>query len=548
MACTVGAAAASANAEPVPEAPFLVRPQMFGAKGDGKTLDTKALNAAIEKVHLNGGGTVYLSPGAYLCGTVILRSKVSLFLEAGAVLLGSTNIADYTPQPGPGLEDDAGQRHLLFARDAEDITISGPGLINGQGPSFWEPTHRGPVPEQDQWKDVATFDYKPKQRVSPMLEFVHCTRVRVEQVHIENSAGWTMRLINCDSAVIEGINIKNPIIGPNVDGIDVSNSSNIRIANCMIDTADDAICLKSEVRNPYSPDNIVTRNITVTNCILSSCCNGFKFGTAGHGGFENIVFSNSVIFNDEVNYPERVISGIAIEVVDGGWAEGVVITGVRMQRTRTPIFIRLGNRTPGTDGKPGRIRGLMLSDIHAEKAILTSSITGIPGFPVEEVTLSNIRIQTDEAGKAEWSERSIPEESAAYPEARMFGRLPAYGLYVRHAKAIRLRNLSLGGSTKEERPALWFDDAIEIEVDGLRLAHRTDRAPAIVLSQTHSAWIRASRGHDGASSLVHLQGPNNRDILLSGNDLRKASRAVSADVPDALKEVTIAASNIFPTP
>jgi polygalacturonase len=523
--------------------PFLF-PQSFGAKADGQTLDTVAINTAIRQASAQGGGTVYMAAGTYLCGTITLESRVTLYLEAGAVLLGSKNVADYTPQPGPGPHSDAGQLHLIFARDAEDATLAGPGKIDGQGPSFWVPSGRSKLPIEEHWRDVATYDFKPLPRVSPMLEFVACKHLRVEQVRIENSSGWTMRLINCDSVVVDGISIKNPVVGPNVDGIDISNSSNVRIANALIDTADDAICLKSEVHNPYSTENIVTRNITVTNCMLSSCCNGFKFGTAGHGGFENVLFSNSIIVNNEVDYSERVIAGIAIEVVDGGWAEGIVMTGIRMQRTRTPIFLRLGNRTPNPNGRAGWMKGVMLSDIHATGCILTSSITGIPDFNVEDITLSNIHIQTEEPGKHEWATRKVPEQVPAYPEARMFGRLPSYGLYARHVHGLRLRDLVFETLTSEGRPAIQCDDVSDLEISGLRVPEHGTGSAVIALHDTRTAWLRTGRAPAGVPAYVALSGAITDDILLTENDLRKAVNTVSMASNVSASAATVAGSNL----
>ncbi len=524
--------------------PFLT-PQQFGAKADGKTLDTAALNTAIARASSQGGGTVYVPAGTYLCGTVILRSRVTLYLEAGAVILGSKDVNDYTPQPGPRLNEDAGQRHLIFARDVEDVTLAGPGKIDGQGRSFWVPSGRKPLPPEQHWRDVATFDYKKLPRVSPMLELVACKRLRLEQVRLQNSSGWTMRLINCDGVLVDGISIKNPVFGPNCDGIDVTNSSNVRIANTLIGTADDAICLKSEIHNPYSPENLFTRNITVTNCILSGCCNGFKFGTSSHGGYENIVFNNSVIFNDDVDLAERIIAGIAIEIVDGGWAEGVIISNIRMQRTRTPIFLRLGNRTPNADGKAGRLKGVLLSDIHATGAILTSSIVGIPGFDVEDVTLSNIRISTDEEGKREWVSRPIPEEAGKYPEARMFGRLPAYGFYCRHARGIRMRDVVLDASAKEERPAIYCDDVKDIEIVGLRVPARNTGSPVIEMQDTTNAWIRNGRAPADAPAYVSLKGSRTAEILLSENDLRGASTPLHLDAGVNRQSATVANTNVL---
>jgi Glycosyl hydrolases family 28 len=188
--------------------------------------------------------------------------------------------------------------------------------------------------------------------------------------------------------VIRGIKIRNPIIGPNTDGIDPTCCRNVFISDCDIATGDDCICLKSE--GPYGRMGL-TKNITITNCVMTCCCNGLKFGTATRGGFENITFSNSVIYNEDVALNARVIAGIAIEMVDGGWVDGVAISNIRMQRVRTPIFVRLGARR-----EAGRLRGVMIDNVHATGAILTSSITGIPGHSVEDVSLTNIRIESEE--------------------------------------------------------------------------------------------------------------------------------------------------------
>jgi hypothetical protein len=506
-------------------------PQHFGAKADGKVLDSNAINSAINHAHDAGGGVVYLGPGTYLCGTVVLKSRVTLYLEAGAVLLGSKNMNDYTPQGGPSAAGDAGQRHLLFARDVDDVTIMGAGRIDGQGKSFWVPSGRKQVPAEERWGDVATLYWKPLPRVSPMIELVDCRRLHIEHVRVENSSGWTMRLINCSNVVVDGISIKNPVYGINVDGIDVTNCSDVRIANCSIDTADDAICLKSE--NPYGISAPACRNITVTNCTMTGCCNGFKFGTRTEGAFENITFSNSVIHNDDVDLNARIISGICLEMVDGGSVDGVTIVGIRMQRTRTPIFLRLGNRTPRKTGQPGTLRNILISDILASGAIFTSSITGVPGYDIEDVTLSNIRVDTLEETREDWLSRAIPEQANAYPEARMFGRLPAWGLYLRHARGLRLRDLWLTSPAEQNTPAILCDDVKQIEISGLRATARAQNVSTMTFQNVQDAWIRDTQVMAGTPSLLHASGSSSTNLLISGCDLRGAHEVVtrSAELP-----------------
>jgi hypothetical protein len=489
----------------------------YGAQGDGKAKDTAAIQRAVDECTAAGGGMVYLSPGKYLSGTVVLKENVTFHLEAGATLLGSTDLADYRHESGPPKLGDANGKHLLFAREAKNVTLSGAGVIDGQGHAFWVPSGRKTPPPEDGWRDVATYDWKPLDRPSPMVEFFGCTNLRIEDVTLANASGWTLRPIECDTVVIRGIKIRNPIIGPNTDGIDPTCCRNVFISDCDIATGDDCICLKSE--GPYGRMGL-TKNITITNCVMTCCCNGLKFGTATRGGFENITFSNSVIYNEDVALNARVIAGIAIEMVDGGWVDGVAISNIRMQRVRTPIFVRVGARREG-----GRLRGVMIDNLHATGAILTSSITGIPGHAVEDVSLTNIRIETDEGGKAEWAGRPIPEVEKAYPEARMFGRLPSYGIYVRHAAGVKLDNLRFTTARADQRPAIHCEDVDELRVDRLDAAAPDSREPLVRLVNTRHAVLDGCVAPKMAGPAVEISGAESGGIRLLANDFTRAAKA-----------------------
>jgi hypothetical protein len=523
----------------------------YGATGNGSVLDSAAINRAIDDCHALGGGLVFVPPGTYLCGTVVLKSNITLYLEAGATLLGSKNLADYTPQslsPNPSEKTvfthdirDTSELHLVFARDAENIGLGGPGKIDGQGSAYWQPSGRAKRPAEDGWRDVIAFDWKAGRRPSPMLEFYNCRNLRIEDVRIENSAGWTLRPICCDNVFIRGISIKNPVYGPNTDGLDPTCCRNVFISDCLIDTGDDAICLKSE--DPYGGGIRVSKNITITNCVLSGCCNGLKFGTSTYGGYENIMFTNSVIFNDDVSLNSRVIAGIALEMVDGGSIEGVIISNIRMQRVRTPIFIHRGNRHARADGTPGILRGVMIENIHATEAVLTSSITGLDGFDVEDVALSGIRIDTDEAGKAEWMKRTISEAPEAYPESRMFGRLPSYGFYCRHVKGLRLRQVEFKAAAGEERPAIFCDDVKDLEISGLRSTPTTGVQPFIKLVQTGGALIQACVAPAKTQNFLEVQGGQTRQVALMNNNLMAAQKTFQAG-PGVPAGAVTAAGNI----
>jgi len=196
----------------------------YGAKPDRKTLNTQAIQRAINDVFQSGGGTVTVPTGIYLTGRIELKSRVTLNLEAGSTLLGSTSINDYNPNPGSPTYPGTNPRHLIFAQDADDVTVTGSGCIDGQGPAFWEQSGRAPLPPEDEWADVASHDMAVKKggRPSPMLEFVNCRRLKLDGMRIQNAPGWTLRKVNCDHVDLYGLTIKNPTNGPNTDGIDMS--------------------------------------------------------------------------------------------------------------------------------------------------------------------------------------------------------------------------------------------------------------------------------------------------------------------------------------
>jgi len=442
-------------------------------------------------------------------------------------LRGSTNVDDYEYHAGPPQEGDANGRHLIFARDAEDIAILGQGTIDGQGSAFWHRKGRRRPTQEELWGDVIAWDYEPatQRRPSPMLEFVYCRNVRVEGITLTNAAGWTMRPVACESVYIRGIRVRNPIFAPNTDGMDLTACRNVFVSDCDIATGDDAICIKSE--NSYG-ETLPTKNITVTNCVLSTCCNGFKIGTATHGHVENIVFSNSVIYNDDATpLNERATSGIALEMVDGGTLDGVTISNIRMQNARTPIFIRLGKRTPGA---ASFLRNVMISGVNATGAILTSSVTGLPEMPVEDITLADISINSSEGGRQEWTRRSVPEQPANYPEARMFGRLPASGLYVRHANRIRLSNLTLKAEAPDARPLVACDDVLDLDIVGLRNTAPAEGQAVIALRGARNVFVHGCTAPIGTQAFIRVSGSGSEGITLRGNDLsRVAQQAVFDD-------------------
>ncbi|MGA2537864.1 MAG: glycosyl hydrolase family 28 protein, partial [Terracidiphilus sp.] len=481
--------------------------------------------AAIDACAKAGGGTVSLAPGVYRCGAVILKSNITFNIGEGATLLGSTSLDDYISS-GPE------NKHLIIAKDAENVTVLGAGRIDGQGSAFWKPSGKTPKPPEEGWNDVIARYWAPiGPRPSPMLNFVNCKGLRLEQLHIGGAAGWTMQFLNCDQVGVRGITVKNPNYGPNTDGMDIVGSSNVLISDCSVYTGDDAIVLKSDKYTNDQPH--VTRNITVTNCVVTTCCNGLKIGTETQGGFENITITNCTVHNDDVNLRERVSAGIALEMVDGGWIDGVHISGIKMQRTRTPIFIRLGNRSKKFDNPQHGLRNVTIENVQASEAIVTSTITGIENAYVENVTLSNIKIDGAVAGQKDWVDRPVPEHPDKYPESHMFGMPPASGIYCRHVRGLQLSDVTFRSPADEQRPVMICDDVRDIKVSALSSTSNKGQEPVVKLIQCANAVISHSAAPIGSKPYLAVEGHDSASIVLSGCDLHGAKRAfdTSGDVP-----------------
>ncbi|MBM3860126.1 MAG: glycoside hydrolase family 28 protein [Verrucomicrobia bacterium] len=499
----------------------------YGAVGDGKTLCTQAIQKTIDACAAAGGGTVRLTGGTYLSGSLVLKSHVTLHVERGATLLGSPNPSDYPENPHAfpsRFTTEHGRCSLITAEKAENVAIEGRGTIDGQS---WGAEMKALI--------GSIRSRKTKEGMRPLvLRFSECRNVKIRDITLKRSAFWMQNYLACEDVLIEGITVEN--VGPtNTDGLDLDGCKDVRIANCRIISRDDSLCLKSTSDRPCE-------NVVVTNCILSSRCNAIKCGTDSTGGFINFSVSDCVVTNSGC--------GISLELVDGGKLERVRISNINMHSVANPIFVRLGNRGRGQETpSPGILRNVIIRNVQAEDVtnLTGCAITGLPDHPVENITLDNIRITFKGGGIREDALRDVPEWPERYPEFFMFapegvemfknreaGRLPAYGFWVRHARNVRLTHLDLRFAQPDQRPALFFDDAQDVTVSNLT-AQSVAQTPALIwLRQTNGALISgcAPRG-----IFVKLTGDRSRNIALIANDLRSATKPadVAPEVPkDAL--------------
>lgn len=421
----------------------------IGARESNKD-NAPMIQKAIDNVSAAGGGTVVVPAGEFVTGPLELKSGVELHLEMGAKLLGYPDTTAYRKAhivaDGKKFKDSG----LIYAYQQENIAVTGLGTIDGQG---------GHV----------AFKTKVDPGNRPMIFlFRDCKNIVVKDVTLQNSAHWTQLYTECQGVRVSGIKVYSHC-NYNNDGIDIE-SSDVVVTNCMFDCEDDAICLKA------LPEKLC-ENITVSNCVTATNCNAIKLGTASIGGWRNVSISNITVRRaSEDNFrrwqtkltgitaPVTVISGIAVEVVDGGIAENINISNVAMTDVQTPIFIRMARRHESSRPGGSHMKGITISNVTAvSESMMSSSITGVPGLYPENIYLSNIDITAPGGGTAEDGLIEVPEAEKSYPENRKLGQvLPAGGLYIRHAKNVYLSNVRFHFRKPDARPLIITEDCTNV--------------------------------------------------------------------------------------
>ena len=465
----------------------------FGARGDGVTIDTDAINRAIEVAAQAGpgpdggpGGTVYFPAGTYASYSVRLRSNVALYFAENATLLAATPAGGrgYDPaEPGAGNPyQDFGHSHwhnsLIWGEGLENITICGPGTIDGKG------LVRG-----------GSLESAPLQG-NKAIALKLCRNVAVRDITMVNGGHFCILPTGVDNFRIDSL-----MIDTNRDGINVDCCKNVRISNTTVNSpSDDAIVLKSS----YALNEVrATENVTIDNCMVSgydlgTLINGtfrtgnygrtgrIKFGTESNGGFRNIAISN-VIF--------EYCRGLALETVDGGLLEDVAISNITMRNVQMPFFFRLGARMRGPAGlEIGTLRRVSISNVIAHNADprYPSTIAGIPGHQVEDIRISNVRHHMVGGLSMADAVENPPELENAYPEPTMFGTLPAFGFFIRHARGVTLDNVEVRFEREDTRPAFVLRDVDDADFHHDR-ADKTHGVPTFVLDDVDEFIVTDSR-------------------------------------------------------
>ena len=490
LATGAGHNASAAAAEPAGETRFDVR--SYGAKGDGKTVDTPAINRAIEAIATAGGGTLVFPAGTYVCFTIRLRSKVDLYLAHGCTILAADS-----PKPGEttgyqgGTYDaaesnapwepyqDYGHNHwrnsLFYGEGISDFAITGPGLIHGKGLSFG--AARAPR------GDYPLYRAEQPGVGNKAIALKNCRNVLLRDFSLLKGGHFALLATGVDNLTLD-----NLLVDTDRDGFDIDCCRNVRVSNCTVNSPwDDAICPKSSyaLGEARSTDNVTIANCYVTGSyVLGSVIDGtwkkfpdnapgvsrngrIKFGTESNGGFRNVSISNCVIEGSK---------GISLEAVDGALLEDFAISNITMRDTvDAPLFLRLGrrNRGPKETMRPGTLRRVLISNLvsHDSAAATASILSGIPSNRIEDVKLTNCyfghrglpaNLPPGRDGTPrpmpDWRSIVVPENEDAYPELLSFGPTPANAFFIRHLKNLEMSHVEIAPAAADPRPAFWLED------------------------------------------------------------------------------------------
>jgi polygalacturonase len=472
----------------------------FGARGDGKALDTAAINRAIETVAAIGGGSVFFPAGDYLAYSIHLKSHVALYLAHGATLLA----ADPPEENGSGGYDaaesnqpwesyqDFGHNHwhnsLIWGEGLEEVSICGPGLIWGKGLSRGWGT--GPKAEQPGAGNKA-------------IALKNCRNVLLRDFSILHGGHFGILATGVDNLTIDDLKIDT-----NRDGMDIDCCRNVRISNCSVNSPwDDGICLKSSFALGYAR---ATEMVTISNCLVSGSyeegalldatwkrfgpgekvprTGRIKFGTESNGGFKNIVISNCVF--DGCN-------GLAIETVDGAVIEDLSISNITMRDLiGAPIFLRLGARMRGPAKVPvGVLRRVILNNITCQSAaapLICSILAGIPDHPIEDIKISDIVIFHQGGGSKDDALRQLAEKATDYPEPSMFGTTPAQGFFIRHVRGLEMFGVKIEHANEDARPSFVLHNVLGADFERVKVPSVAG-APTFVLNDVRDFAVFRSR-------------------------------------------------------
>ncbi|WP_435654044.1 glycoside hydrolase family 28 protein [Cellulophaga baltica] len=438
----------------------------YGAKADGITKDTKAVQAAIDACTKNGGGNVIIPAGkTVVIGTIYLKNFVTLYIENGAVLLGSPDIEDYTTDTHKNTykNEPHMDRCLIFARDAKSFAIKGLGTIDANGHPKYFTKEKGGRPM--------------------MMRFLNCSNIQLKEVTLINPAAWTSAWLYCDQIVVDGIKIISRV-NNNGDGLDFDGCTNVRVANSSFDTSDDAICLQTS--RPDKP----CKDIVITNCVFTSKWAAMRIGLASRGDFESVTVSNCT-FHDIQD------SGLKIQMNEGGEMKNMVFSNIIMKNVPRPIFMTFCQQRAGVDAPETMLPMKAMHSFSFNNMIIDNReldkntalfLTGMPDNYITDIQLNNIQMTVSGGGTQEDSDKKGIKEYTLetldgwWPEFSKVGTLPASGIYARHIDGLYVNNFQLITITEDKRKPVVFDDVLNGNVKNVYLNRKELTNPELKLN------------------------------------------------------------------
>ena len=401
---------------------------------------------------------------------------------------------------------------FIYGEDVSNITIVGKGKIDGNGDHWVDGPYGSP-----------SFSKRPR-----ILHLRGCRNISVRDVTFMNSASWVQSYQSCYNLLIDGITVDSrenkdiekeryaDVPGRNTDGLDLVDCEKVRISNCYINSGDDAICLKS-----LSQDE-ACRYITISNCVVTSNASGIKIGTETSGRIEDVSIQNCVIYDTRVD-------AISMMTVDGARLERITVSNITCRNIKgSAIFIRLGNRNrtyrKNAPVNPPHLKDIIIENIQGTgiSSNYGCIIAGLKDIPVENILMSNVNLAFEGGGKAQDSFRKIPEQEQSYPNGKIFGVLPAYGFYIRHARNITLSDLHMRLTSEEERPALFCDNITMLSISGLMAGASLNSPQQIRLINTEDAIISQCFPKYPVPVFVSVEGEDSKGIVLLNNRLKNA--------------------------
>ncbi|MCL7748247.1 glycoside hydrolase family 28 protein [Halalkalibacter alkaliphilus] len=502
----------------------------YGAKGDGVTDNTKAIAATIAACSEDGGGTVRIPAGTYLTGPIVLRSNMTLFVEAGALVLFRNEFDAYYPVETrwSGYEC-YGFSPLIYGSGLENVSIRGEGCFDGQGTAWWDIYHlikKGKSYETTVTKKLATLNAEKLHMKTnlvewntqflrpPLLQLYNCHGVTLEGITLQNSPFWNTHLVYCDHVNVRGVTFKNPSNTPNGDGFDIDSCSNVRVSDCHFDVGDDCLCLKSGINEDGRRVGRPTENVTVTNCTMSRGHGGVVFGSENSGGIRNVTVSNCVFIGTD--------RGIRIKTnrARGAYIENILVNNIYMQDVFCPLainsFYRYGideddplmtcaEAIPVTEKTP-RVKNIQISNVTAKNCLAAAGfIYGLPELPIEDVSIRHMKVEmTTDANEVGGEPDMVKEEVIMAGE----------GIFCKHVRGIEFHQVQV---ETRQGPAVIVEQGEDVELNHVGMKKPHANTPVVKLTKVDDVYIFGRQAVKMKEAYADFVDSNSDEVTFAGN-------------------------------